>query len=243
MLIQKTLYPEGPSPAHAIVLHPPAGIAGGDSLALTARCGVGAHALLTTPGATKWYRSAIGAESETRLTLAENSRLEFLPRESIVFNGARARASMIMDVAEGARLIGWDLWCLGRTASGERFSEGCLEVLTELRVCGQLQWLERARIEAESDMLASAAGLAGNPVFGALWAVGPELPHTILDQCRALSVGPEARGALTQLPGVLVARYLGASTESAHLWLAGLWALLRPVYLDLAPVSPRIWAA
>ena len=243
LLIQKTLYPEGPSPAHAIVLHPPAGIVGGDSLSLTAHCGAGAHALLTTPGATKWYRSAASASSETRLILAGNSRLEFLPRESIVFSGARAQASMVMDVAADARLIGWDLWCLGRTASGERLTEGSLDLHTELRVSGELRWLERGRIEAGSAALTSAAGLGGQPVFGALWAVGPELPRTVLEQCRSVTVEPDARGALTQLPGVLVARYVGPSTEAAHGWFTALWSLLRPVYLELAPVFPRIWAA
>jgi len=153
LLIQKTLYPEGPSPAHAIVLHPPAGIVGGDRLSLLTRCEPGAHALLTTPGATKWYRSTVPAVSETRLILAEDATLEFLPRESIVFDGARPRAAIVMEVAASARLLGWDLWCLGRTASGERFSSGVLELQTELRVAGELQWLERGRFPGGSPTL------------------------------------------------------------------------------------------
>src|SRR5687767_8537939 len=87
LVVQKPLYPEGPEVCHAIVVHPPGGIAGGDELSLEVK-GEG-HALLTTPGAAKWYRSA-GPWAKQKLLFDVHGTLEWLPRETIVFDGALA---------------------------------------------------------------------------------------------------------------------------------------------------------
>ena len=244
MLIQKALYPEGPSPCHAIVLHPPAGIAAGDSLSLGVACADDAEVLVTTPGATRWYRSTLTtAASETRLMLAPGATLEYLPREAIVFDGARARAVHEIEAAAGARALGWDLWCLGRTAAGERFRSGRLELATRLSVDGRIRWEERGVIDGDAPLLTAAAGFDAQPVFGTLWAIGPELARADLDASRALSPAGSGRAANTQLPGVLLGRYLGPSTEEAFAWFTALWSLLRPPCLGRQPVLPRIWSA
>jgi len=243
LLVQKTLYPEGDDPCHAIVLHPPAGIAAGDHLELTADVGPEAQVLLTTPGATKWYRStAAVATSTTQLRIADRTMLEYLPREAIVFDGARADARLEIDLGRDARLIGWDLWCLGRTASGEAFRTGRLQLVTRLRRGGRLCWEERGAINGGSTLLASAAGFAAQPVFGTFWAAGPDTPRETLDACRGLPLEGAGRAALTQLPGVLLGRYLGPSTEEAFTWFTGLWSLLRPLYARRGAIRPRIWS-
>jgi urease accessory protein len=119
------LYPEGDAVCQAIVLHPPSGIAGGDHLAISAEVGAGAHAQLTTPGAGKWYRSG-GAEASQciELSVAEGAMLEWLPQETIVFDGAQARMETRVSLAADSNYIGWDILCLGRAASGERFEHG-----------------------------------------------------------------------------------------------------------------------
>src|SRR6185369_3777298 len=119
LVVQKALYPEGPDICHAIVVHPPGGIAGGDELRLQARTAAGASALLTTPGATKWYRSA-GPRATQSITFDVRGQLEWLPQETIVFDGALAETEIEADLAAAAGLIGWDIVCLGRTGSGER---------------------------------------------------------------------------------------------------------------------------
>jgi urease accessory protein len=242
--VQKTLHPEGDDPCHAIVLHPPAGIAGGDRLSLEVNAGPGAQVLLTTPGATKWYRSGgATAVSETRLSVGPTAVLEYLPREAIVFDGAAAGARLEMDVAAGARLLGWDVWCLGRTASGETFRRGRLELGTRLRCGGRLRWEERGVLGGGGPLQHASAGFARQPVFGTLWAAGPDAPRQVLDACRQVPLGRPDRGALTQLPDVLLARYLGPSTEEALAWFTSLWSLLRPVYAGRAAARPRIWSA
>ena len=243
LLVQKTLYPEGDELCHAIVLHPPAGIVAGDQLSLDVRMRPGARALVTTPGATKWYRSSGGrsAGSTTRLSVADGAVLEYLPREAIVFDGACADVTLEMELEADACLIGWDLWCLGRTASGEAFRTGRLQLVTRLRRDGQLCWEERGTVHGGSPLLRAAAGFAGQPVFGTLWAAGPAATRVLVDACRAVPHAGVGCGAVTQLPQVLLARYLGPSTEEAFAWFTALWTLLRPAYAGRDAVRPRIW--
>ena len=114
LVVQKPLYPEGDEVCHAIVVHPPAGIAGGDELEVAAKAGAGAHALLTTPGAAKWYRSA-GPWARQKLAFEVAGVLEWLPQETIVFDGALADMGCEVNLDAEACYIGWEILCLGRT--------------------------------------------------------------------------------------------------------------------------------
>ena len=241
--VQKALYPEGEAVCHAIVLHPPSGIAGGDHLEIGVRVAAGAQALLTTPGAGKWYRSA-GPEASQALDfrVAAGGCLEWLPQETIVFDGARARMDTRVALAGGARFIGWEVLCLGRRAAGERLAHGALNLATRVERDGRPVWLERGRVEGGGDLLDSPAGLAGFSVAGTLLASGAEVGPERLAACRAVPPAePGARAALTALPDLLVARYLGHSSEAARQWFTQLWHLLRPVYAGREAAPPRIW--
>ncbi|MEO8565991.1 MAG: urease accessory protein UreD, partial [Betaproteobacteria bacterium] len=125
--VQKSLYAEGHGVCQNIIVHPPGGIVGGDALVIDADAGRGAHAQLTTPGAAKWYRSA-GEPATQHLVLraGEAAVIEWLPRETIVYDGAIAELDSRIELAGDAVFIGWDIVCLGRTASGERFHQGSL---------------------------------------------------------------------------------------------------------------------
>jgi urease accessory protein len=242
LVVQKPLYPEGDEVCHAIVVHPPGGVAGGDELELTVRAKAGARALLTTPGAGKWYRTAgPWAHQRVALEAAAGAVLEWLPQETIVFEGAAAELETDIRLAPDARFIGWEIIRLGRTASGERFTRGQLRTCTSIRRDGRLAWLERARLEGGCDLLDSPLGLAGEPVFGTMLATAPGIDAGLVAACRAPH--PEAgSGAVTCLPGVLVARYLGASSEAARAYFARLWAIVRPALAGRAAVPPRIWS-
>jgi urease accessory protein len=240
LAVQKPLYPEGGEVCHTIVVHPPGGIAGGDELALSAAVAPRAAALLTTPGAAKWYRSA-GPRSRQSLRFEVEGALEWLPQEAIVFDGAQAEQECEISLAPAARYIGWDIVCLGRAGSGERFTRGRYRFETRLRREGRLLWLERGRIDGGGRLLGSPAGLAGATVFGTLVAAAPALDQVALDELRAV-VPEEGRGAVTRLPGVLLARYLGDASEAARHYFRALWRLLRPALAGRAACEPRIWS-
>lgn len=241
--VQKALYQEGEGVCHAIVLHPPSGIAGGDELEVAVQVGAHAHALLTTPGAGKWYRSA-GPEASQRLRLevAESGVLEWLPQETIIFDGARARMNMEVALDRHARFIGWEVLCLGRRAAGEQFRSGEILLQTRIEHDGRPIWLERGKLEGGSQLLDSPAGLAGFSVSATLLAVGPGLDAALLAACREIvPVEEDARYGISALPDVFVARYLGHASESARDWFGALWQVLRPALIGHEARTPRIW--
>ena len=174
--MQKALYPEGDAVCHAVVIHPPGGIAGGDALELNVTVEPGAHALITTPGAAKWYK-ANGRVASQHVRLAVDGVLEWLPQEAIVFDAAEVRSSIDIDLAADATMIGWDIVALGRRAAGERYSRGCFAQTIRLSIGGELTWIERTRIAGGDALLDAPVGLAGHHVFGCLWAAGSNGRH------------------------------------------------------------------
>jgi urease accessory protein len=241
LVVQKPLYPEGDDVCHAIIVHPPAGIAGGDALQLSASLGAGANALLTTPGAAKWYRSA-GARASSRIafTLDDGAALEWLPQETIVFDGALADMTTLVGLTGAARYVGWEILCLGRTGSGERFDRGEAVATTEVSRDGRPVFVERTRIAGGGALLDSPAGLDGAPVSATFVAACDALGASHVAACREHAPA-RGEGAVTRLPGVIVARYLGGSSEAARQWFTALWSVLRPAVFQRAATEPRIW--
>ena len=242
--VQKALYPEGPEICHVAILHPPGGIAANDRLSVAAELGPDAHAVLTTPGATKWYRSnEADAQQHSNFSIGENALLEWLPRENILFDGSLAVMSQEIHLARGARYLGWEVLCFGRRASGEQWKNGGLRLNTRVRQNGVLLWSELADVSGGSGFAGSPAGLAGHSVSATLLAAGVAPDADLLAGCRELPIG--AGGALTGiswLPGVLLARYLGDSCEQAFFWFTALWRLLRPAIFGTRARPLRLWA-
>ena len=217
LVVQKPLYPEGPERCHAIVLHPPGGIAGGDELTLKVASGRNANALLTTPGAAKWYRSA-GAWARQTLDFEVDGTLEWLPRETIVFTGALARLDTLIRLGAEGNFIGWEVLSVGR------FRRGRLKLETRIMRESELLLVEKGEIEGGGRLMRSAVGLGSHSVFGTFIATS--------------EAKIEIAGlAITRLPGVLVGRYLGNSSEEALHAFTRLWKALRP-----SAVEPRIWS-
>ena len=242
--MQKALYPEGEHICHAVIVHPPGGIAGGDNLHIGVAVGDHAHALITTPGATKWYK-ANGKQSSqvVDIDVAPGAVLEWLPQETIVFNQADSLSATTIHLAADALYIGWEILCLGRTASGETFAAGRHRQRFALRQHGSLLWNEQGTLDGGGAVLSSPVGFAGAPVCGTMLAAGRPVPQSLLDAARAAIASQDyaPRLALTRLPNLLAARYLGQSSEEAKLAFALLWTILRPALAGQEAVTPRLW--
>lgn len=236
--VQKHLYGEGPEVCQHIIVHPPAGIAGGDSLQISAQVADNAWAQLTSPGAAKWYRANCRASQHVQLQVAPGATLEWLPQETIVYSAAQAELSTQIELSGDAQLCYWDIIALGRPAAGERFQHGYLSAALDIRRDGQWLWHERQRIHGDDRLLDSPIGLDGYPVLATLIITG-ELDSELLSACRALPC--QGRGDLTQLPGLVVARCLSHEALHARAWLISLWQILRPALLGRTAVPPRIW--
>lgn len=246
LVVQKSLYPEDEALCHTVILHPPGGIAGGDRLAIAIETGHGAEVLLTTPGATKWYKANFQqASQEIQLRAAANAIVEWLPLETIVFDGADAHSSLAVELGEGARAAGWDVVAFGRSAAGERFTHGRFRQSLEIRRNGVLLWAEYGEVRGGDELLSSPAGYAGRTVSGLLWVCGGSVDDAALAACRAVADGFPERvlAGVTYLPGgVLLARCLSDSTEQARRYLLQVWNLMRPLYARRVAAAPRLWA-
>ncbi|MBK8740136.1 MAG: urease accessory protein UreD [Betaproteobacteria bacterium] len=246
LVVQKPLYPEGEALCHTVILHPPGGIAGGDRLAVDVDAGPGTEVLLTTPGATKWYKAnSRTAAQTTHLRVGANAIVEWLPLETIVFDGADARTALSVDIDGPGQVAGWEIVAFGRGAAGERFTRGRFRQAIEIRRAGVLLWAEYGEVGGGDGLLQSAAGYAGRTVSGTLWVCGGNVEDTVLAACRDAARGlpARARAGVTCLPcGVLVARCLCDSTEQARGYLLQVWTLLRPLYAGRAATVPRLWA-
>ena len=242
LVVQKALYPEGDAVCHAIVVHPPAGIAGGDELVIDIRVAKGAHTLLTTPGAGKWYRTpGPWARQSIAIEAQDEAIVEWLPQETIVFDGALANLSMDVNLQGDARYIGWEILCLGRKGSGEGFERGQCRFSAALRRDGRLAWRERGRIGPDGIVAKSRAGLGGHSVAGTMIAAACVIEESLVTACREESPR-SGEGAITKLPGALIARYLGDSGEAAREYFSAVWSRIRPAVAGRAAIAPRIWS-
>lgn len=238
LAVQRPFYPEG-DVCHAYVLHPPGGVVGGDALHLHFRVEPHAHALLTTPGATKFYRSAGLAAAQHQHFHVSDGCLEWLPQENIFFPSANALLSSEIRLYGQAQYLGWEIQCLGRPVIAEAFDTGQATFKTALYRDDKPLVLERFRINGEPD-LRHAAGLRSQPVMATLFATPAtvEMLDSVRPLCENLVTGT---AGVTLLNGVLVLRYLGNSTEQAHRLLRTIWQTLRPQVTGKAATPPRIW--
>lgn len=240
--VQKPLYPEGASICHAIVVHPPGGVVGGDELSIAARVGDHAHAFITTPGAAKWYRAnGHVSKQEIRLEVGAGASLEWLPQETIFFNASQVQLEQSVTLVANAVYIGCDILCFGRTASGESFNSGRVAQRMSIRRDGKLIWFEQGALLGGSADMSSPLGMAGKTVCATLIAAGKPMTAALLNAIRDDAGNLTVDFGITQLKSVLVARYLGDSSEIARQVMTQVWQRLRPELLGRNAAVPRIW--
>lgn len=245
--VLQRLYPEGPGICHHVLVHPPGGIVGGDRLVIDASLAEDSHALITTPSATRFYRSAGElASQDLRARLAPGTRLEWLPLETLVYDAALAENRMRFELAPGAEMLGWDLLALGLPTANLPFKRGFYTQHLELPG----RWIERGTLRASDEaLLNSPLGLAGHTVLATLWfAAGEALPprrrEALLDAARALTDAHPLRataGCTSPEDGMVVLRVLAPRVEPVFALLASIRACWRELAWGLQPCPPRIW--
>lgn len=242
LCVQKSLYPEDEQFCHSIIVHPPGGIAGGDSLAIEVIAAPDTHALLTTPGATRWYRSlGPASRQQVNLAVAENASLEWLPQENIFFDATQAHSGVRVALQQGGVFLGWEIGCFGRVRSGERFGTGRVRQTVEVTRLGTRLFGDYGEYQGGSAIFDSPLGLAGHTVSAMMLAIGKPASDQVLASARASAAQHGENCAVTRLPDAFIARYLGDSAEDARRFFVALWSLLRPAFLDRKCCIPRIW--
>lgn len=240
--VQRPLHPEGTRCPHVYILHPPGGLVSGDTLRLNADVGAAAFVLLTTPSSGKCYRARDNGTLQqqlNRFTVAAGGSLEYLPQDTIAYQGCNARLTTRVDLQGDARLCIWDLLCLGRPAAGEGFAAGRVDQQLDIWRDGRPLYIERNRFDGGDPLLSSRWGLGGSSVSGT-WLATLTLDRAELDALREQCADiPQL--ALTQRHGLLIGRYLGDSAEHARLTFMRLWQQLRPRINGRPACAPRIW--
>ena len=246
--VLKSLYPEGPGICHNVLVHPPGGLVSGDTLDVQVDVAANAHALITTPGATRFYKSAgAPALQRTRLRLAAGARLEWLPLEAIAYNACDARNTLEMHVAEGAQLLTWDVTALGLPMADLAFTSG--------RFVQHIEWpghfLEHGEMNASDALLMDGPlGLAGHRCIASLMfvsgtAIDRSVREAVLERTHALlpkDTAPWAFGVTAPNPHMLVLRGLAPVVEPVMAVWRSVWAMWRSELWGLPAAPPRIWA-
>lgn len=246
--VLKALYPEGDRVCHHVLVHPPAGLVGGDELQINLHLQAGAHALITTPGATRFYGSdGLTAQQHVQAHLAEDATLEWLPLEALAYNRCQAHNQAVFHLAHGSRLIAWDVTALGLPHANQPFVQGQFQ--QHLEIAGT--WLERGLIDAKDQrLLHSPLGLNGHTCVSTLvFAQGHAMADTLREQvvamARELCESHPLRwqsGVSSPDERVVVVRVLSAQVENAMALLRSIWLQWRQQCWQLPAVMPRIWA-
>ncbi|MFQ5671529.1 MAG: urease accessory protein UreD [Nitrospinales bacterium] len=243
LMVQRPFYPEPGGVCHVYMLHPPGGVVGGDRLRVEVDVGPDAHALVTTPAAGKFYRSA-GAEAQQRqiLNVSADATLEWFPLENIFYSGARVETTTRIHLSTGSRFIGWDILCLGRPACGERFENGRIDQRLEIWRGDTPLRIERLCFAGNDPVLDARWGMAGYPVIASMVCVTPR--EDLADKLREIKTRPggEEMISVTRLDGLVICRYLGRHVEHARQYFIAAWEILRLAVLRRKAVMPRIWS-
>lgn len=242
LMVQKPFYPEANGCCHVYLIHPPGGIVAGDDINLFAQLNKESHALITTPGATKYYRS-IGpvARQNQYIQLEDNAILEWLPQETVCFNQANAVSTTRISLKNNNRFFAWEIQCLGLPAQKEFFTQGKYTQKLEIWKNNKPLLLETNRIVGNDTLLETVWGLQGYKSMGTLIVSDY---HEIIDRNlvnNILAKYTDHISSFTNVNGLFIIRSMSLYAERIKLLFTDIWKTLRPVILEIESSSPRIW--
>jgi urease accessory protein len=242
--VQRPFYPEGKEVCHSIILHTAGGIVGGDRLTQKIKLESDTQSLITTAAATKVYRSnGQQARQTVEITIDQGACLEYLPQETIIFEGATYRQDLKVELASETSWLGWEINRFGRSARGEKFYTGDWRSYTEVWQQGKPLWIDRQWLPGNQELFESIHSLAGKPVVGTLSWIGQPVDKEIVEKARSLWKPRDNEGevGVTTLMAGLLCRYRGNSTAEVRNWFTEIWQLLRLTYLQRSLIKPRVW--
>lgn len=230
--------PEPGDPPLAALVNTAGGLVGGDAVTQKIEIGDGA-ATVTTAAAEKVYRS-LGPEAqvETRLAIGPGALLEWLPQETILFDGARLDRRLTIALVPGARLLAAEMLVFGRAARAETFRRGLLRDRWHVVCEGRSLWIDALVLDAElQDRFRSPFALAGAQALGTLLVACAEPARVVAD----LREGDPSATATVPRPGLALVRWLGGA-GAVRASVAAAIRAVRARAFGLAPRLPRLWA-
>ena len=237
LTVQRPFYPEG-DVCHLYLLHPPGGVVAGDRLTIEAKAERGSHALITTPAAGKFYRSEGGSAAQSvTIMIEENAVLEWLPQETIVYEGARLTSATTIKIDSGACFIAWEVIVLGRPASGEGFALG--EALLNWRIVLEDEPIFLERLHLDALAFAARWGLSRHSACGTLFAYPASVE--VLEIVRNL-IGDAPGCGVTRIDDLLICRALDHRGDKLRYFFNEVWAAIREATVGRKVCMPRIWA-
>jgi len=245
--VLKSLYPEGTSICHNILIHPPSGLVGGDELDIQIQLQAGAHALITTPGAARFFASnSLPATQRTLAQLAPQSKLEWLPMESLAYNGCLGVNQTTFELAPESALMAWDILSLGLPHAQLPFQSGRFLQHLEIKDL----WLDKGTIEASDQrLLRSPLGLNGKSCLATMvLASGSNFAKSKKDLALELAREICGQAPSTTKMGVsaphdrlVVVRSLSDQVEPCMQIFQKIRSSWRNQIWDVASDTPRIW--
>jgi len=244
LTLQRPFYPEDDGTCHLYILHPPGGIVGGDSLNINVICGLDTSTLITTPAANKFYQSnGYTAWQNQDLIVEDNACLEWLPQETILFDGAIVDSKTKVQLKKHSSFFGWEIVSFGRPACEEEFTTGLFKQSYEIWLEDEPLLIDRVTIKDRAEVFTSLWGLQAQPVMGLLTIVNHDL--SVLENAQSLiqeMIKDVSRLSVTIVGSVLVCRCLDTNSMSIRDTFIDIWKMIRLITLSKQPCEPRIWA-
>ncbi|MBF0265474.1 MAG: urease accessory protein UreD [Gammaproteobacteria bacterium] len=243
LLVQKPLYPEHKEICHSYILHPPGGLVQGDCLQLDIDVLENAHALVTTPAATKFYRCEEKVSKVIQsISVSEQAKLEWLPQENLLFNESLVNLETIIKLTPESKFIGWEMLCLGRKASNEKYTSGSCRQSFEIWRNDEPLYIERSHLSGSQDVMTQPWGLDNKPVSATMLATNCD--KEVLLQVREIIEEHNEKTSIsvTLKEDLLICRYLGEQAEKARSAFAAIWSIIRPITMGYNSHNPRIWS-
>lgn len=235
--------PVAGDPPTAALVTTSGGLVGGDRLDVAVTVRGNAAALVIGQAAEKVYRS-LGSDClvDVALGVSAGGWLEWLPQETILFDGARLRRQTALDVAADGRALAGEMLVFGRVARGETVTHGLVRDAWSVRRDGRLVWADALHMDGDdiAYCLGAEAGFAGARACATAVYVGPDAAGH-LDLARGLVARDGVRAGATVCGSVLVARWLGADPGAVRAAFEVFWTGFRAAVAELPPRLPRLW--